>query len=102
MSHRCYIKPDVLSLKKILHLAFKEVGAIICDNVVWKTETEDHLFDELNRRGCVTLAYWLRFNPFSELVNRHQQVGLLIFLSLERPYHVKPPSCKRLGDRNHP
>ena len=78
MSHGRYIKPDVLSLTKLLHLSFRKIGAIIHDDAVWETKAENDFFKELNRRGCITLADGLRFNPFSELVNRHQQVGLLI------------------------
>ena len=72
VSHGCYIKPDVLSLTELLHLTFRKVCAIIRDDTMWKAKTEDDLFDQLNRRNCITLAYMLRFNPLSELVNRHQ------------------------------
>ena len=83
-------------------LSDRKVCAIIRDDAVWKTETEDHLFDELNCRGCITLAYWLRFNPFSKLVNRHQRVSLLILGALKGSHHIKPPSGKRPSDGNHP
>ena len=92
----------MLSLTEVLHLTFRKVRAIICDDAVWKAEAEDHLLDELNRRGCITLVYGLRFNSFSELVNRHQHVGLLIFRPLKRSHHIKPPSSKRPSDWNHP
>ena len=81
MSHGRYIKPDVLSLAEFLRLTFGKVCSIICDDVVWKPKTENDLFEKLNRRGCITLADRLRFNPFSELVNCHQEVR---FLSLDR------------------
>ena len=102
MSHGRYIKPDVLSLAELLHLTFGKVCAIICDDAVWKPKTENDLFEKLNRRGCITLADRLRFNPFSELVNRHQQVGLLILGALKGSHHIKLPSGKRPSDGNHP
>ena len=42
---------------KILHGTFGQISAIISYNDVGKAKTENHLFDELNRRGCVTFAY---------------------------------------------
>ena len=93
---------DVFSLAKIFHLTLREVCAIVRDDVVWKAKAEDNLFEKLNRRSRITLANWLRFNPLGELVNRHQQVGLLILGAFKGSYHVKPPSGKRPSDGNHP
>ena len=67
MSHGRYIKPDVLSLAELLHLTFRKVRTIICDDAVWKAKTENNLFEKLNRRSRITLAERLRFNPFGEL-----------------------------------
>ena len=89
----------MLSLTEILHLTFGKFGTIIRDDVVWKAKTEDNLFEKLNRRSRITLADRLRFNPSSEFVNRHQQVGLLILGALKGSYHIKPPSGKRPSDR---
>ena len=75
----------MLSLTKLFHGAFGEIGAIVSDNVVRKTKAKDHLFHKLNRRGCIALANWLRFNPLGKLVNRHQKVSLLILGPFERP-----------------
>ena len=60
----------MLSLTEILHLAFGEVSTIIRDDVVWITKMENNLFEELNRRCCITIANRLRFNPLSEFINR--------------------------------
>ena len=62
----------VLTLTKFFHSPLRQISTIIGYDAVWKTKMEDHLFDELNRRGYVTLAYGLRFNPFGKLVNCHQ------------------------------
>ena len=80
----------MLSLTEILHLTFRKVCAIICDDAVWKAKAEDNLFEKLNCRSCITLADGLRFNPFSELVNRHQQVGLFVLGSLKGSNHIEP------------
>ena len=92
----------MLSLIEILHLTFRKVGAIIRDNVMWKAKAENNLFEKLNRRSRITLADRLRFNSFGELVNHHQQVGLLILGALKGSHHIKAPSGKRPSDRNHP
>ena len=91
----------MLSLTKLLHSAFGQISAIVCYDAVRKAEAEDHLFHKLNRRGCITLANWLSFHPLREFVHCHQEVGLLIFGSLEGPYHIKPPSSKRPSDGDH-
>ena len=101
MSHGRYIKPDVLSLAELLHLTFRKVRTIICDDAMWETETKNNLFEKLNRRGCITFTDGLRFNPFGELVNRHQQVGLLVLRMLKGSNHIKPPSSKWPSDGNH-
>ena len=87
---------------RILHGTLRQIGTIVCYNAVWKAKPEDHLFDELNRRGRVTLTNWLCLYSFCELINRHQKVGLLVLGPLERPNHIQPPSRKRPGDWNHP
>ena len=92
----------MFSLTKIFHLTFREVCSIIRDDVVWKAKAEDNLFEKLNRRSRITLADRLRFNPLGKLVNRHQQVGLLILGAFKESHHVKPPSGKRPIDGNHP
>ena len=102
MSHGRYIKSDVLLLAELLHLTFRKVCAIICDDAVWKTKAENDLFEKLNHRGCITFTDGLCFNPFGELVNRHQQVGLLVLGALKGYNHIKPPSSKRPSDWNHP
>ena len=92
----------MLSLTELFHSSFGEVNAIISYDAVWKTKAEDHLFDELNRHGRITLTDWLCLYTLGELINCHQKVGLLILGPLERPNHIQPPSCKRPGDWNHP
>src|SRR4051812_30186711 len=67
-----------------------------------KPNRKNHLFDELNRGGCITLTNRLCFHPLCKFINRHQEVGLLILGPFERPNHIQPPSCKWPSDWNHP
>src|SRR5215216_537909 len=92
----------MLPLTKFFHSTFGQVSAIIIYDVVRKAETENHLFDELNRCCCVTLADRLCFNPLCELVNCHQKVGLFVFGPFDRPDHIQPPDYKRPSNWNHP
>ena len=56
---------------KTLHGTLGEISAIISCDTVGKAKTENHLFHELNRRGHITLAYWLCLHPLGEFINRH-------------------------------
>ena len=92
----------MLTLTEFLHSTLGEISAIVCYNVVWKAKAEDRLLHELNRRCCITLAHWLCLYQFSELINRHQKVGLLILGPFKRPNHIKPPDRKGPSDWDHP
>ena len=83
----------MLSLTKLLHGAFRQIGTVVSYDAVWKTKAKYHPFHELNRSGCITLANWLCLNPLCELVNRHQEMGLLILRPFERPNHIKPQTA---------
>ena len=78
----------MLSLTKLLHGALRQIGTIVSYNAVWKTKAKYHPFHELNRCGRITLANWLCLHPLCELVNCHQQVGLLILRSLKSPNYI--------------
>ena len=81
----------MLSLTKFFHGAFRQIGTIVSYDAVWKTKVKYHLFHELNRRGCITLTNWLCLNPLCELVNRHQEVGLLILGPFEKVQSYQAP-----------
>ena len=83
----------MLSLTKILHGAFRQISTIVSYNAVWKAKAKYHPFHELNRRGCVTLANWLCFNPLCEFVNCHQEVGLLILGPFKGPTMSSPQTA---------
>ena len=83
----------MLSLKKLFHGAFGEIGAIVSDNVVRKTKAKDPLFHELNRSGHITLIDWLCLNPLLEFINRHQEVRLFIFGPIESPTMSSPQTA---------
>src|SRR3954470_4635822 len=92
----------MFTLAELLHSTFRQIGTIICDDTVWKTKPENHFLDELNRGGRITLANRLCLHPFCNLINRHQEVGLLVLGPFERPDHIQPPGCKRPSNWNHP
>ena len=83
----------MLSLTKLLHGTFRQIGTIVSYNAVWKTKAKYHPFHELNRRGCVTLTNWLCFNPLCELVDRHQEASLLILGSIKGPTISSPQTA---------
>ena len=80
----------MLPFAELLHGTFGHIGTIICDDTVWKAKPKNHLFDELNRRGRITLANRFCLHPLCKLVNRHQEVGLLIFGPFESPTISSP------------
>ena len=75
-------------LTELLYSTFGQIGTIIGYDTVWKAKPENHLLDELNRCSCITLANWFCLHPLSELINRHQKMGLLILGSLKGPNHI--------------
>ena len=91
MSHRRYIKPDVLLLAKLLHLIFRKVRTIICDDAMWKAETENNLFEKLNRRGCITFTDGHQASAHGPF---EADAGLLgggiTICVMEHKYHPKP------------
>ena len=46
----------MLTLTELLHGTLGQIGSIDSDNAMWKAKPEYHLFDELNRRGRITLT----------------------------------------------
>ena len=80
----------MLPFAELLHGTFGQIGTIICDETVWKAKPENHFFDELNRRGRITLANRFCLHPLCKLVNRHQEVGLLILDLLKGPTISSP------------
>jgi hypothetical protein len=63
---------------------------------------KDQLLQELDCCCCITITYGLCFYPLCKLTHSHQEVGLLVLGSFERPNHIKPPYRKRPSDGNHP
>ena len=80
----------MLPFAELLHGTFGQIGTIICDDTMWKAKPENHFFDELNRHGRITLANRFCLHPLCKLVNRHQEVGLLIFGPSKRSNHIQP------------
>ena len=80
----------MLTLTKFFHSTLGDISAIVYYNAVWKAKTEDHLLHELNRCCCITLTDRLCLYPLSELINRHQKVGLLILGPLKGPTISSP------------
>ena len=93
MSNSRNIKPDMLSLTELFHGTLGEISAIISYDAMWETKTKDHLFHELNRRGCITLTDRLCLNPFCKLVYYHQKVRLLSLDLLKGPTVSSPQSA---------
>src|SRR5215216_984237 len=87
---------------KLFHSSLRQISTIVSDDAMRVAKMKDHFFNKLNRRCRITLANRISLNPFSELVNSHQQVGLFILGSFERPNHIQPPDCKWPSNRNHP
>src|SRR3989337_2847746 len=92
----------MLLLTEFLHSTLGQIGTIISYNTMRVAKTENHLFDELNRRCRVALADRLCLNPLCKLVNRHQEVSLFVLGSFKRSNHIQPPNCKRPSNWNHP
>ena len=80
----------MLTLTKFFHGAFRQISAIVSYNAMWKAKAKYHLFDELNRRGRITLTDWFCLYPLGKLINRHQQVGLLVLGPLKGSNHIQP------------
>ena len=83
----------MLSLTKLFHSTLGQISAIISYNAVGKAKTENHIFDELNRRRRITLTNRLCFNPLCKFVNRHQKVGLLSLDLLKGPTISSPQTA---------
>ena len=83
----------MLTLTEFFHSTLGEISAIVCYNAVWKAKMEDHLLHELNRHCCITLTNRLYLYPLSELINRHQKVGILVLGSFKRSIISSPQTA---------
>src|SRR3989337_2507661 len=92
----------MLLLIEFFHSTLRQISTVISDDTTRVSKMKDHLFDELNRRHCITLADRLSLNPLCKLVNCHQEVSLFVLGSFKRSHHVQPPDCKRPSNWNHP
>ena len=93
MSNSRNIKPDMFSLTELFHGTLREISAIISYDAMWETKTKDHLFYELNRRGCITLTDRLCLNPLGKLVYCHQQMCLFVLDLLKGPTMSSPQTA---------
>ena len=61
-------------LTELFHGTLGEISAINSYDAMWKTKTKDHLFDELNCCGRITLTDRLCLNPLCKFIHCHQEV----------------------------
>ena len=77
----------------VLTGAFRQISTIVSYDAVWKTKTKDHLFHELDRRGCITLTDRLCLNPLCKFVIWHQEVRFLSLDLLKGPTISSPQTA---------
>ena len=69
----------MLMLTKLLHSAFGQISTIVSYDAMWEAKTKNHLFYELNRRGCITLTG----STSTHFVNLSTATKRCVFLSLD-------------------
>ena len=70
------------------------VGAVARDDVVRHAVAHRDVLDESDSRWPVRFLDWPCFDPFCELVHRHQQMRHAASSGLEGPHHVESPDHK--------
>jgi hypothetical protein len=76
MCHRCVLDLDSLLLGKFLKFAECEVHAIVGDDAAGHTVSAGDGLEELDSCGRLLIGHRCRFDPFGELVDCDQQVGV--------------------------
>ena len=91
---------DVVVIVEHQELVAGELCPIVSDDGVRNPEPMDDVHEEQHRLLGFDLIDRASLDPFGELIDRHQQMGVAPGGLLQRPNHVKPPYGKRPCDRD--
>ena len=83
MRDRCYVKSDSLLSTEPSKGSFSKVCAIICDNAMWVTISQNDVFQERYNCVAITLHDWLDLDPLGELVHHHHLLSWLMVYALD-------------------
>ena len=82
---------DVVVVAECQELVAGELRPIVGDDGIWNPEPVDDISEEQHRLLGFDSCDRTSLDPFGELVNSYQQVGVAPRGFLQRPNHVQPP-----------
>jgi hypothetical protein len=88
MCDRCVIYADVTVLCLKIEFYSHDGRTQICDDSIGHAEAMHEVLNELDYFGYAVFFEWLVLDPFSELVNSHEDVLETAFSFLERSYLI--------------
>ena len=86
---------DVVIIAERQELVAGELCPVVSDDGVWNPEPTDDISEEQHRLLGFDLIDRASLNPFGELIDCYQQMGVAPRGLLQRPNHVEPPHGKR-------
>ena len=94
------IKPDTFISTKPTEVTFGEVRAIICDDAMGVTVSQDYILEECDSSTPIQLADWLHFDPLGEFIHHDEDVRHVPSGRPEGSHHVQTPDGKQPSERN--
>ena len=101
MSYYGPVNTDVVPITEVQKLFASELCAIVGDDDVGYPEPADDVGEEEDSLFGVDLCDGSSVDPFGELVDGYQQMGVSTHCPLERAYEIEASYCEWPSDGDH-
>jgi len=101
MSDCRQVHVDVMPITEVQELLASELRAVVSDDDVGYPKQVDYVGEEEDSLLRGNVCDGSSLDPFRELVDGHQQMGISTYHPLEGPYEVEAPYHEWPSDGNH-